>query len=97
MTLSLSDPRIFLAIFFDFLLFMKFFRVLLKFLFPISVLPSSAEVVISELMASNATILQDEDGEFSDWIEILNTGDAAIDLAGWSLTDEVLELSLIHI
>ncbi|MGK0187462.1 MAG: hypothetical protein ACI9R3_003250, partial [Verrucomicrobiales bacterium] len=47
-----------------------------------------AEVVISELLASNATNLADEDGIFSDWVELHNDGDDAVDLAGWMLTDD---------
>ena len=47
-----------------------------------------AEVVISEIMASNASTLADEDGAFSDWIEIENTGLTAVDLTGWYLTDD---------
>lgn len=42
---------------------------------------------ISEFMASNRTGLTDEDGAFSDWIEIHNPDTAAIDLTGWYLTD----------
>ena len=48
----------------------------------------AAMPVISEFMASNSTSLVDEDGDYSDWIEIENRGDAAIDLAGWHLTDK---------
>lgn len=48
----------------------------------------AAQPVISEFMASNSNSLVDEDGDNSDWIEIENRGDAAIDLAGWHLTDE---------
>ena len=44
--------------------------------------------VISELMASNSSTLADEDGEFSDWLEITNTGAAAMDLDGYYLTDD---------
>ncbi len=43
--------------------------------------------MISEFMAANASVLADEDGDFSDWIEIYNPTDAAIDLDGWHLTD----------
>ena len=50
---------------------------------------ASAEIVISEFMASNSATLADEDGEFPDWIEISNTGASAVDLEGWYLTDEV--------
>lgn len=42
---------------------------------------------ISEFMADNDRTLNDEDGEASDWIEISNTSDQAVSLAGWWLTD----------
>ncbi len=50
-------------------------------------LPMFAAPVISEFMASNETTLADEDGDFSDWIEIYNPGDEAVDLGGYFLTD----------
>ncbi|HEX2101027.1 MAG TPA: lamin tail domain-containing protein, partial [Candidatus Synoicihabitans sp.] len=43
--------------------------------------------LITEFMASNATTLRDEDGDYSDWIEIHNPDTAAASLAGWHLTD----------
>src|SRR5688572_1662823 len=43
---------------------------------------------ISEFMAVNVAKLADEDGAFSDWIEIRNTGAAAVSTAGYSLTDD---------
>ena len=45
------------------------------------------DIVINEFMASNSTILLDEDGEYSDWIELYNTGTQAIDLGGWYISD----------
>ena len=39
-------------------------------------------------MASNSTVLPDEDGDFSDWIEISNPTDDPIDLGGYHLTDK---------
>ena len=45
------------------------------------------EVVISEFLAANQKSLTDADGEFSDWIELHNTGAADANLAGWFLTD----------
>lgn len=39
-------------------------------------------------MAANATGLLDEDGEFSDWIEIYNPGREPVSLQGWKLTDD---------
>ena len=46
------------------------------------------EVIISEFMADNKTTLADEEGQFSDWIEIYNTGTNTVNLNGWSLTDD---------
>ena len=46
-----------------------------------------AEPFISEFMAANTKTLADDDGVFSDWIEVHNPDDAPVDLAGWSLTD----------
>ncbi len=45
-------------------------------------------VVISEFMAINDTVLEDEDGDFSDWIELHNRSNAAVNLEGWFLTDD---------
>ncbi len=47
----------------------------------------AGNVVISEFMADNKSTLADEDGVYSDWIELYNPGDASIDLAGWKLRD----------
>lgn len=43
---------------------------------------------ITEFMASNDTVFADEDGDFSDWIELHNAGDSALNLDGWYLTDD---------
>jgi CotH kinase protein/Lamin Tail Domain/Chitobiase/beta-hexosaminidase C-terminal domain/PA14 domain len=53
----------------------------------------SANPVISEFMADNETTLADEDGEFSDWIEIHNPTSAPISLLDWALTDKSSELT----
>ena len=39
-------------------------------------------------MAQNKSVLADQDGEFSDWIELFNSGPDALDLGGYYLTDE---------
>jgi hypothetical protein len=44
-------------------------------------------VVINEFMADNDDGITDEDGEFSDWIELRNTGTSSVNLNGWYLTD----------
>ena len=48
----------------------------------------AADPVISEFMADNSGYLADEDGQFTDWIEVYNPGPASVDLAGWALTDD---------
>jgi len=45
-------------------------------------------LAISEFVASPGESVADEDGEFGDWIELYNAGVVAVDLAGWSLTDD---------
>ena len=47
----------------------------------------SSPVIITELMAVNATTLQDETGCYSDYIEITNRSGATVDLTGWYLSD----------
>ncbi len=42
---------------------------------------------ISELMAENRVTLPDEDGDFSDWIELENVSEAPVALEGWQLCD----------
>ena len=45
-------------------------------------------VRISEFLASNSGVLSDADGDFPDWIELQNTGPTAVNLLGWTLTDD---------
>ena len=47
--------------------------------------------VITEFMANNTDTLQDEDGDYSDWIEIHNPTDVAVNLDGWHLKDAQLD------
>jgi len=42
---------------------------------------------INEFMAANRSTLADEDGDFSDWIKLHNTGSETENLDGWFLTD----------
>jgi hypothetical protein len=44
--------------------------------------------VINEFLASNNSGLVDDNGNSTDWIEIYNTGNQAINLAGYTLTDD---------
>ena len=56
----------------------------------LALLSSSAtfgQVVINEISAANWTGITDGFGEREDWIELYNTGAAAVDLSGWYLSD----------
>ena len=46
-----------------------------------------ATVRINEILAANGNGLRDEDGDYSDWIELFNFGAAPVNLNGWALTD----------
>lgn len=49
---------------------------------------SSAEPVwLNELQSANDRTLLDEDGDASDWIELLNPAETPVNLAGWGLSD----------
>ncbi len=53
----------------------------------------SGAPLITEFMASNSHTLADEDGTYSDWIEIRNPDSSVIDLNGWFLTDDLTQLT----
>ncbi len=44
-------------------------------------------VRLNEFMAVNDTTIADEEGEFDDWVELINDSGSAIDLSGWFLSD----------
>ncbi len=45
------------------------------------------ELCITELMGKNRTTLRDEDGDFSDWIELANLSDGVVSLKGFRIAD----------
>ena len=45
-------------------------------------------LAISEVMPANRITLRDEDGDYSDWIELCNGSGQAIDLEGYVLSDD---------
>ena len=51
---------------------------------------SPRAIFINEASSSNATF-EDEDGDSPDWFELHNSASTAIDLTGWSITDDILE------
>lgn len=62
------------------------FSLLIFSVFPCSAM--SQTVRINEFMALNSVTLTDEDGDYSDWIEIYNSDSTTVNLKNWSLTDD---------
>jgi hypothetical protein len=54
---------------------------------------ASDPVIISEFMAANTSTIRDDDGKWSDWIELYNSGDSAVSLSGWYLSDDPTRLT----
>ena len=54
---------------------------------------AQSSVIISEFLAHNTSGLVDEDGDYSDWIELYNGGTTAVNLGGWYLTDDAANLT----
>jgi hypothetical protein len=71
------------------------FHILLLVLFVLSAPQARAEknqaggVLINEFMASNGSTIADEDGDWSDWLELYNGGGEAVSLEGYGLSDDV--------
>ncbi|HON07166.1 MAG TPA: discoidin domain-containing protein, partial [Verrucomicrobiota bacterium] len=59
-----------------------------SFLAVYSLIANQSPVIISEFMASNSRILTDENGDYSDWIELFNQSETNVNLKGWYLTDD---------
>jgi hypothetical protein len=47
------------------------------------------DVMISEFMAENDSTITNSLGKNADWVELHNTGSAAVDLSGWGLSDNI--------
>lgn len=54
-------------------------------------------VVINEFLADNQDGIRDAAGHRHDWIELKNTGVAAVDISGWYLTDSSANLTKFQI
>ena len=66
---------------------------LLLILFLFVITPIYSQLYINEVVASNKTILADTNGEYDDWIEIYNDSNSPIDIAGYYLSDDPLDLT----
>ena len=47
----------------------------------------SAQLYVNEIMALNTSTIQDNTGQFNDWIEIYNAGTSPVDLSNYYITD----------
>lgn len=53
---------------------------------------AAAPVFINEFLAKNDSTNRDPDFDvYADWLELYNAGAAAVDLSGWTLTDDLAE------
>ncbi|MEX2563491.1 MAG: CotH kinase family protein [Nitriliruptoraceae bacterium] len=52
------------------------------------VVPVASDVLITQFVASNGSVGQDEDGDRSDWIELHNPSGEPVELAGHYLSDD---------
>ena len=50
-------------------------------------LPDVTHVRLNEFMPKNDAYMTDPQGDYDDWLEILNAGDTAVDLTGFMLSD----------
>ncbi len=50
--------------------------------------PDLPAIRVNEVLAFNCTTGPDEHGDYDDWVELYNAGDAAIDLGGMHLSDD---------
>ena len=48
-------------------------------------------ILINEVMARNNRTIRDENNQFEDWIELVNTSDQAVDVSGMYLSDKLTD------
>lgn len=54
--------------------------------FEASIITENSLLCINEVMAGNLSVIKDEDGDYSDWIEICNRSDKDVDLSDYFLS-----------
>ncbi|MCD4682366.1 MAG: CotH kinase family protein, partial [Bacteroidales bacterium] len=66
----------------------KFISSIIFFTIILLKLSVSQQLVINEFMSANNNVLQDDFGEYSDWIEIYNPSPQTFNLLNWCLSDD---------
>src|SRR4051812_32077888 len=51
-----------------------------------------AQIVLNEICPSNISIIQNDDGDYDDWIEIYNASGGDVNLQGYGLSDDANDL-----
>jgi hypothetical protein len=67
------------------LIFVVLFTIFLQY-------TTRAQLIINEISNKNSSQITDEDNSFEDWIELYNTGNEAINMADYCLSDDSLDL-----
>lgn len=62
-------------------------KVILWFVLLSAAFRADAQLFINEIMSNNQNTIQDNDGDYSDWIELYNAGASAVNLQGYGLSD----------
>jgi hypothetical protein len=52
------------------------------------------QITINEMSINNRSLLEDEDGDYSQWVELHNISNESIDLKGWYLSNDRTNLSM---
>lgn len=63
-------------------------KILPAFIFLSFIFPSFSQITINEISTANSAILADNDGDFSDWLELYNSSSSTIDLTNYRLSDD---------
>lgn len=63
-------------------------RKLLSFFVFFTAISSFSQVLINEVMTSNSAVYPDFQGQYQDWIELYNSSNQIVDLAGYGLSDD---------
>ncbi|MBN1996939.1 lamin tail domain-containing protein [candidate division KSB1 bacterium] len=53
---------------------------------------NAQSIMINEIMSANGSTVSDENGDYPDWIELFNSGGSSINLEGYGLSDDRLDL-----
>lgn len=68
---------------------MKFFLLTYLSVFLSTFSTYCQDIFINEIMASNSNVINDDDGDFEDWIEIVNLGNTVVQLTDYGLSDDL--------